>query len=59
MAQDRLDYYFNLSRNVKNWYEEKLVAIDLFIDSFSTQENEFEFSEDLSKWSDISFGQFS
>lgn len=59
MAQDRSDYYFNLSRNVKNWYEEKLVAIDLFIDSFSTQENEFEFSEDLSKWSDISFGQFS
>lgn len=59
MAQDRSDYYFNPSRNVKNWYEEKLVAIDLFIDSFSTQENEFEFSEDLSKWSDISFGQFS
>ena len=59
MAQDRSDYYFNLSRHAKSWYKEKLVAIDLFIDSFSTKRNEFELSKDLSKWPGISFDQLS
>ena len=54
MAQDRSDYYFNLHSNAKSQYEEKLVAIDLSIDPFSIQENEFELSQDFTKWPDIS-----
>ena len=55
MAQDRSDYYFNLHSNAKSQYEEKLVAIDLSIDPFSIQENEFELSQDFTKWPDISY----
>ena len=47
MAQDRSDYYFNLHSNVKSRYEEKVIAIDLSIDPFSIQENEFELRKDL------------
>ena len=55
MAQDRSDYYFNLHGNAKSRYEEKLVAIDLSIDLFSIQEDEFELSKDFTKWPDISY----
>ena len=55
MAQDRSDYYFNLHSNVKSRYEETLVAIDLSIDPFSIQENEFVLSKDFTKWPDISY----
>ena len=54
MAQDRSDYYFNLHSNVKSRYEETLVAINLSIDPFSIQENEFVLSKDFTKWSYIS-----
>ena len=55
MAQDRSDYYFNLHSNVKSRYEETLVAINLSIDPFSIQENEFVLSKDFTKWSYISY----
>ena len=55
MAQDRSDYYFDLHGNGKSRYEEKLVAIDLPIDLFSIQEDEFELSKDFTKWPDISY----
>ena len=47
MAQDRSDYYFNLHSNVNSRYEEKVIAIDLSIDPFSIQENEFELRKDF------------
>ena len=55
MAQDRSDYYFDLHGNGKSRYEEKLVAIDLPIDLFSIQEDEFELSKDFTKRPDISY----
>ena len=55
MAQDKSDYYFNLHSNAKSRYVEKLVAINLSIDSFSVQENKFELSKDFTKWPDISY----
>ena len=57
MAQDRSDYYFNLHSNVKSRYEETLVAINLSIDPFSIQENEFVLSKDFTKWSYISYAE--
>ena len=39
MAEDRLDYYFNIHSNAKCRYEEKLVVINLSVDAFSIEEN--------------------
>ena len=55
MAQYMLEYYFNLHNNAKSWYEKKLVVIDLLIDLFSTQENEFELSKGFAKGPDMSY----
>ena len=52
MAQDRLDYYFNLHSNDK-----RKISCHRFIsiDPFSIQENKFELSKDFTKWPDISY----
>ena len=55
MAEDRLDYYFNIHSNAKCRYEENLVVINLSVDAFSIQENEFEFRKDFTEWPDISY----
>ena len=47
MAEDRLDYYFNIHSNAKCRYEEQLVVINLSVDAFSIQENEVELSKDF------------
>ena len=56
MGKDRSDYYFNLHRSLKR---SKVSFTDLSIDPFSVQENEFESSKDVSKWSDISYEDIS
>lgn len=51
----RSDYYFKLDENAKRRYEQKLFMLDLTEDPFSWKENEFQLTNDVTKWPELSF----